>query len=196
MGSLTEFERLEREVALGSVSGSGSLGSRDSLEANNPNAEKPKSNLVVKVMQSKSGTGDDVSVASYNSLRSFEMMEQACKEAEIIEKKAKQQEEVLSEIEEGHESQDSDSAETISEFGEDERSEKDYEDRLFEIDTIIKQAQANVERFDQDTKPKDEISLKDILGRPESRTESVGSSDSLEVQKVPDLPKENSAPIL
>ena len=198
MGSLTEFERLEREVALGSVSGSGShgsLGSSDSLEANNPNAEKPKSNLVVKVMQSKSGTGDDVSVASYNSLRSFEMMEQACKEAEIIEKKAKQQEEVLSEIEEGHESQDSESAETISEFGEDERSEKDYEDRLFEIDTIIKQAQANVERFDQDTKPKDEISLKDILGRPESRTESVGSSDSLDDPKIPELPSETK-PVL
>merc|ERR1711974_94029 len=34
MGSLTEFERLEREVALGSGSGSrGSLGSNDSLEA-------------------------------------------------------------------------------------------------------------------------------------------------------------------
>ena len=203
MGSLTEFERLEREVALGSVSGSGShgsLGSNDSLETGN--AEKQKqataasNNLVVKVMQqSKSGTGDDVSVASYNSLRSFEMMEQACKEAEVIEKKAKQQEEVLSEIEEGHESQDSESAETISEFGEDERSEKDYEDRLFEIDTIIKQAQANVEKFDDDKKPRDEISLKDILGRPDSRTESVASSDSLDDPKIPDLPRESSTMI-
>merc|ERR1719270_1720624 len=194
MGSLTEFERLEREVALGSVSGSGShgsLGSNDSLEtANAVHPEKPKSNLVVKVMHSKSGTGDDVSVASYNSLKSFEMMEQACKEAEINEKKAKQQEEVLSEIEEGHESQDSESAETISEFGEDQRSEHDFEDRLFEIDTIIKQAQANVEMFDRDKKPTDEISLKDILGRPDSRTESVASSDSLEDAKVADLPVE------
>ena len=192
MGSLTEFERLEREVALGSVSGSGShgsLGSNDSLETNNANTEKPKSNLVAKV-QSKSGTGDDVSVNSYNSLKSFEMMEQACKEAEINEKKAKQQEEVLSEIEEGHESQDSESAETISEFGEDERSEKDYEDRLFEIDNIIKQAQANVEKFDQDKQLKDEISLKEILGRPDSKTESVGSNDSLEDPKIPDLPIE------
>merc|ERR1712209_21801 len=117
------------------------------------------------------------------------MMEQACKEAEINEKKAKHQEEVLSEIEEGHESQDSESAETISEFGEDQRSEHDFEDRLFEIDTIIKQAQANVEMFDRDKKPTDEISLKDILGRPDSRTESVASSDSLDDPKIPDLPR-------
>ena len=197
MGSLTEFERLEREVALGSVSGSGShgsLGSNDSLEVGHTaqTADKPKSQLVSKVIQSKSGTGDDVSVDSYSSLKSFELMEQACKEAELIEKKAKHQEEVLSEIEEGHESQESESAETISEFGEDDRSEQDYEDRLFEIDSIIKQAQANVEKFDKDKKPTDEISLKDIMGRPDSRTESVASGDSLEDQKVPDLPKETS----
>ena len=202
MGSLTEFERLEREVALESVSGSGShgsLGSNDSLEVSHSHtghAEKPKCQLVTKVIQSKSGTGDDVSVDSYSSLKSFELMEAACKEAELIEKKAKHQEEVLSEIEEGHESQESEAAETISELGEDDRSEEDYEDRLFEIDSIIKQAQANVEKFDKDKKPTDEISLKDIMGRPDSRTESVGSNDSLEVQKVPDLPKENSAPIL
>merc|ERR1719242_1847992 len=197
MGSLTEFERLEREVALGSVSGSGShgsLGSNDSLEVGHTaqTADKPKSQLVSKVIQSKSGTGDDVSVDSYSSLKSFELMEQACKEAELIEKKAKHQEEVLSEIEEGHESQESEAAETISEFGEDDRSEQDYEDRLFEIDSIIKQAQANVEKFDKDKKPTDEISLKDIMGRPDSRTESVASGDSLEDQKVPDLPKETS----
>ena len=195
MGSLTEFERLEREVGLGSVSGSGShgsIGSNDSLEVTAQTGDKPKSQLVSKIIHSKSGTGDDVSVDSYSSLKSFELMEQACKEAELIEKKAKQQEEVLSEIEEGHESQESESAETISEFGEDDRSEQDYEDRLFEIDSIIKQAQANVEKFDKDKKPTDEISLKDIMGRPDSRTESVNSGDSLEDQKVPDLPPETS----
>merc|ERR1712151_267306 len=117
MGSLTEFERLEREVALESISGSGShgsLGSNDSLEVyangnGNEKADKTvsmKTNLAVKMInQSKSGTGGDVSVSSYNSVRSFEMMEAACREAEQNEIKAKQQEEVLSEIEEGHESQ-------------------------------------------------------------------------------------------
>jgi len=203
MGSLTEFERLEREVGLESVSGSGShgsLGSNDSLEVysngnSNEKIEKNgsvKTNLAVKILnQSKSGTGDDVSVSSYNSVRSFEMMEAACKEAEQIEIKAKQQEEVLSEIEEGHESQDSESAETISECDE-EKSEKDYEDRLFEIDSIIKQAQANVEKFDKDKKPADEISLRDIMGRPDSRTESITSNDSLDCTKLPDLPKEET----
>ena len=90
MGSLTEFERLEREVALESISGSGShgsLGSNDSLEvyANGNSNEKidkivtlKPTNLAVKIInQSKSGTGDDVSVSSYNSVRSFEMMEAA-----------------------------------------------------------------------------------------------------------------------
>ena len=203
MGSLTEFERLEREVALESISGSGShgsLGSNDSLEvyANGGGNEKVdktvnmKNNLAVKILnQSKSGTGDDVSVSSYNSVRSFEMMEAACREAEQIEIKAKQQEEVLSEIEEGHESQDSESAETISECEED-KSEKDYEDRLFEIDSIIKQAQANVEKFDKNKKPADEISLRDIMGRPDSRTESIASNDSLDCAKLPDLPKEEA----
>lgn len=201
MGSLTEFERLEREVALESISGSGShgsLGSNDSLEvcANGSLTEKVdktaslKTNLAVKIINhSKSGTGDDVSVSSYNSVRSFEMMEAACKEAEQIEVKAKKQEEVLSEIEEGHESQDSESAETISEC-EEEKSDEDYEDRLFEIDSIIKQAQANVEKFDKNKKPADEISLRDIMGRPESRTESIASNDSLDCAKLPDLPKE------
>merc|ERR1739842_42485 len=99
MGSLTEFERLEREVALESISGSGSQKVDKTVNM--------KTNLAVKILnQSKSGTGDDVSVSSYNSVRSFEMMEAACREAEQIEIKAKQQEEVLSEIEEGHESQD------------------------------------------------------------------------------------------
>ena len=75
------------------------------------------------------------------SLREFESLEQACKEAAKIEKKAKEQEEVLSEIEEGHESQ-SESADTLSH--DDQRSEDDnsddFEERMFEIDEIIKQA--------------------------------------------------------
>ena len=98
---------------------------------------------------------------------------------------------MLSEIEEGHESQDSESAKTISEC-EEEKSDKDYEDRLFEIDSIIKQAQANVEKFDKNKKPADEISLRDIMGRPESRTESIASNDSLDCAKLPDLPKEEA----
>ena len=164
MGSLTEFEQLEREVALESGSGShGSMGSNDSLEVYGEKNDKngsTRQNLPQKI--SKSGQFDDISVNSSNSIKSFEAMEQACKEAELLELKAKQQEEVLSEIEEGHESQDSESAETISDCEEHEKSDIEiYEERLFEIDSIIKQAQANVEKFHEDTKPKDELSLND-----------------------------------
>ena len=192
LGSLTEFERLEREADLGSGSGSrGSLGSSDSLEllhASN-NGAKP-THLAVKVI-SKSGQGDDVSVSSETSLKSFEMMERACDEAEIIERTAKQQEEVLSEIEEGHESQvsESETNETLSEC--ENQSDEEYEDRIFEIDSIIKQAQVNVEKFDQEgfsvAKP-GELSLENLIYRPESKTESVSTQDSLEENNVIDLP--------
>ena len=196
MGSLTEFERLEREVGeLGSGSNSrGSLGSNDSLDTasngNGDKAEKSKPSIIATKLIIKSGQEDVVSVSS---LTSFELMEKACQDAAVIEAKARQQEEVLSEIEEGHESQDSESAETISEC-DDQKSEKDYEDRLFEIDSIIKQAEANVERFGDIKMPAtEELSLQEIMGvRPESRTESVGSNDSLDCSNLPELPKEDT----
>jgi len=119
------------------------------------------------------------------------MMERACDEAEIIERTAKQQEEVLSEIEEGHESQvsESETNETLSEC--ENQSDEEYEDRIFEIDSIIKQAQVNVEKFDQEgfsvAKP-GELSLENLIYRPESKTESVSTQDSLEENNVIDLP--------
>ena len=196
MGSLTEFERLEREVGMGSGSNSrGSLGSNDSLEASNGNGngngnektEKTKPSTLATKLSSKTGQEDSQSVSS---LTSFELMEKACAEAAQIEAKARQQEEVLSEIEEGHESQESESAETISEC-DDQRSERDYEDRLFEIDSIIKQAEANVEKFDIKMPLTEELSLQEIMGvRPDSRTESVASNDSLDCSNLPELPKE------
>ena len=211
MSSLQEFERLEREVALrGSGSGSrGSLGSQDSLEVlGSSNGRTNGSNSFSK-MATKSGTGDDVSIDSHTSLQEFEKMEQACSEAEKIEKIAKEQEEVLSEIEEGHESQisESDSCETLSEAGKSDNSD-DYEQRMFQIDEIIKQAQSNVEMFQEKQKKAmqesvEMLPLDEILGWTDSRTESsfvdktasVGSadSDSLEGDPVPDLPEEFSS---
>jgi hypothetical protein len=194
MGSLTEFERLEREVALGSGSGSrGSLGSSDSLEVYGAGANGKPVNLSVKLI-SKSGVGDDISVSSFNSLKSFEMIEKACAEAHAIEEKAKQQEDVLSEIEEGHESQvsESESGETISEAGDEKSDEDEFEDRMFEIDSIIKQAQANVEQFHKEAVIKEEISISEIMGRrPESKTESIESQDSLE-ENFPEMLEEQT----
>ena len=208
MSSLQEFERLEREVALrGSGSESrGSLGSQDSLEVL---ASSNGKNNHLNKLATKSGTGDDVSINSHSSLQEFEKMEAACREAENIEKKAKEQEEVLSEIEEGHESQisESDSCETLSEAGRSDNSD-DYEQRMFQIDEIIKQAQSNVEMFEEKQRKAmeesaDMLPLDDILGWTDSRTESSfvdktasvdsADSDSLEGDPVPDLPEEFAA---
>ncbi|GLH13126.1 Uncharacterized protein GBIM_17757, partial [Gryllus bimaculatus] len=103
-------------------------------------------------LYSRSGQGDDVSLSS---LKEFEGLETACIEAARIETRALQEEQaLLSEIEEGHESQvsESESCDTMSAAaaaapaGESADSD-DYERRMFEIDEIIRQAQSNVERF-------------------------------------------------
>ncbi len=176
MSSLQEFEKLEKELA--GRRSRGSTGSQDSLEAG---PIKPQKKVISK-------GGDDMSVDSSVSLVEFERLEHACKEAVHIEKLAKEQEEVLSEIEEGHESQISeatDSGETLSETGgaasdEDDNSD-DFEERMFQIDEIIKQAQSNVEQFHQaeELKPvrggkAEMLPLGEILagGKPESGTES------------------------
>lgn len=166
MSSLQEFEHLERQIAM-EAARKRSHGSQDSLNGNNKR-------------YGRSGQGDDVSLSS---LKEFEGLETACIEAAKIETRAKEEEALLSEIEEGHESQvsESESCETMSvgggrgvlgEGGESVDSD-DYEKRMFEIDEIIRQAQSNVERF---VDPKDDV------------TESVGRGDSLEeVARVPEL---------
>ena len=182
MSSLQEFETLEAAVR--------ERGSQDSLEMG-PIRPQPKKLK-----------GDAISIDSSVSLREFESLEQACKDAAQTEKIAKEQEEVLSEIEEGNESQ-SESADTISH--DDRRSDDsddsdDFEERMFEIDEIIKQAQTNVEKFGSEVdegrtaggRP-EMLPLEEIIGRADSRTESTGvdktatpdSEDSLE---APDLP--------
>lgn len=186
MSSLQEFEKLESQVSTCGGSRS-SFGSQDSLEAG-----------PIKVMK-KNSKGDDISVDSYASLQEFEKLEQACHDVVVIEKMAKEQEDVLSEIEEGHESlysESTDSAETLSEAcpSEDDNSD-DFEERMFQIDEIIKQAQSNVEQFSTSTSQQpfrqtEMLPLEDILGRNDSNTDSTGAdktpsvgtpeSDSLE----------------
>lgn len=177
MSSLQEFERLENLIAMES-SKNKSHGSQDSLGSGNSSGNSKRFGTT------KSG-GDDVSVGS---LKEFEGLETACLEAARIETKAKEEEALLSEIDEGHESQasESESCETISAGGMKggDSDSDDYEKRMFEIDEIIRQAQTNVERF-IDVKDKGEDCTDcSIL----DRTESVGRGDSLEeVAKVPDL---------
>merc|ERR1712051_84757 len=78
------------------------------------------------------------------------MGEEACTEAENVDLKAKHQEIVLSEIEEGHESQisESESCETLSQGGKSDDSDE-IAQRMQQIDEIIRQAQTNVETFHQ-----------------------------------------------
>ena len=199
MSSLQEFEKLEQDLTnFGSGSESrGSLGSQDSLDVLGNNStsgiSKGKKKQILNVAD------DAVSVDSTTSLKDFEHMEEACKEAETIEKKAKEQEDVLSEIEEGHESQysESDSCETLSEGGnsDDEAGTEAFEQRLFQIDEIIKQAQTNVENFESPMKLSfnESLPLDEILAASKSPEEakilelsSGGDSDSLEVQLLPE----------
>lgn len=143
--SLQDFERLEQELQAVKQRRQ-SNGSQESLNGSG-----------------KRVGGDNVSV---NSLTEFERLERDMAEAAKIEERARQQEAaLLSEIEEGHESQQSessDSCETLSGGGlrrgggggddtdDDDSDDEDYEQRMFEIDEIIRQAQTNIEQFDTD----------------------------------------------
>ena len=148
LSSLQEFESLEQAIVLpgGSASGSGSrnsMGSQDSLETGPVVANK---NNIPKKVHSKPAS----SHGSSGSLSEFEQMEVACKAAESLEHMAKHQETALSEIEEGHESQisESESCETLSQGGKSDDS-AEFNQRMHQIDEIIRQAQTNVETFDQ-----------------------------------------------
>ena len=202
MSSLQEFEKLEQDLRnFGSGSESrGSLGSQDSLDVLGNNSISGVPKPTQKKKTAISVADDTVSVDSTSSLKDFEHMEEACKEAENIEKKAKEQEDVLSEIEEGHESQyseSSDSCETLSEGGksDDEATSDAFEQRLFQIDEIIKQAQTNVENFESPMKLSfnETLPLEEILAASKSPEEAKlllesmsSNSDSLEVQLLPE----------
>nr|XP_015834181.1 PREDICTED: ankyrin-3 isoform X12 [Tribolium castaneum] len=165
MSSLQEFENLERAMSLETKRYH--QGSQDSSS---------NGSFKTRYYASKSGQGDDVSVSS---LKEFEGLEMACIAAHKVEVKAKEEEAMLAQIDEGQESlaSESESCETISRTDKKlipDSDEEDYEKRMFEIDEIIRQAQSNVERF---------IDLKEG-----EKTESLGRGDSIEeVSKVPDL---------
>jgi hypothetical protein len=188
MSSLNEFEVLENQVIQhGSGSGSrGSMGSEDSLEAG------PTSKIIHKKTVHRVCNDETGSRGSSGSLQEFEQMEDACLEAGHVEDTAKQQEVVLSEIEEGHESQisESESCETLSQGGKSDDS-TEFTQRMHQIDEIIRQAQSNVETFDTTSqyayamsRPMENImeASTDSLDPPkkEQNNSMVTSSDSLE----------------
>lgn len=162
MSSLQEFERLEQLMALESMKArsSGSQGSQDSMNSSGRSTSSAKKS---------SNSGGDI---TSNSLKEFEGLERACIEAEKIEHKARAEELML--IEEGHESLTSESSSCVTITGpakvEVDSDSENYEQRMFAIDEIIREAESNVEQF------------------ADIKTESIGRGDSLEeVARIPDL---------
>ncbi|GIZ03295.1 hypothetical protein CEXT_163101 [Caerostris extrusa] len=126
--SLQEFERLEAEITAGRISRS----SVDSSE---------------KVVLTKSGEHDDVSMSS---LTEFEKLEKECTEIVPENKLGAEDIMMLSEIEEGLESQCSDAIEILQDVHEGSES-SEYERRRVNIEEVIKVAQCNVEKFQEET---------------------------------------------
>ncbi|KAG8187584.1 hypothetical protein JTE90_025918 [Oedothorax gibbosus] len=123
--SLQEFERLEADILGGRVSRS----SIDSIE---------------KIGVTKSGEHDDVSMSS---LTEFEKVERECVDSAQENRGGLEDIMMLSEIEEGLESQGSDALEIIQEGAD----ASEYERRRLDIEQVIKVAQCNVEKFQEET---------------------------------------------
>ncbi|KAG1674887.1 hypothetical protein GQR58_014906 [Nymphon striatum] len=170
--SLQEFEKLEQEVY--TRKSSGSLGSSDSLNDKH---------------QTKGSDRDDNSVSS---LTEFEKLENQCVHVEKVEKPAAEEHAQLSEIDEGHESQASDSQETISEGGHDDTTNNsDYDKRMYEIDEIIRQAQSNVEHF-EGSEPLPRVPLEEYQKKPSS---SESLNDKTPQEREPDTDSLNGGDI-
>ncbi|XP_044593041.1 ankyrin-2-like isoform X2 [Cotesia glomerata] len=156
MNSLQEFESLENTV-IGENGKRIYCGSQDSVN----NGSLPR-----RYVASRSGHGDDVSVSS---LTDFEGLEKACREAHIIELKAKEEEDLLD-----HESPENRyrlenlpkpkpaDLSAAGSFNPSTSGSDDYEKRIMEIDEIIRIAQANVEKFDRQDDTTEDISQIDI----------------------------------
>ncbi|XP_024889284.1 ankyrin-2-like isoform X1 [Temnothorax curvispinosus] len=149
--SLQEFEHLESTVAAENARKLQS-GSQDSSS----NGSLPR-----RYVTSRSGHGDDVSLSS---LKDFEGLEKACREAHLMEVRAREEEELLE-----HESPENkykfenlprSRAETSAagSVNPSTSGSDDYEKRIKEIDEIIRIAQSNVEKLERQDDTTEDIS--------------------------------------
>ncbi|XP_076629390.1 uncharacterized protein LOC143345812 isoform X3 [Colletes latitarsis] len=156
LSSLQEFEHLESAVAAEN-SKKLQCGSHDSVN----NGSLPK-----RYTASRSGHGDDVSLSS---LKDFEGLEKACREAHLIELRAREEEDLLE-----HESPENRyklenltrtrvDTSNVGSFNPSTSGSDDYEKRIKEIDEIIRIAQSNVERFDRQDDTTEDISQIEIM---------------------------------
>ncbi|XP_070157732.1 ankyrin-2 isoform X2 [Polyergus mexicanus] len=153
--SLQEFEHLESTVA-SENSRRLQCGSQDSVN----NGSLPR-----RYITGRSGHGDDISLSS---LKDFEGLEKACREAHLMELRAREEEELLE-----HESPENkykmenlprsrtDTSATGS-FNPSTSGSDDYEKRIKEIDEIIRIAQSNVEKLDRQDDTTEDISQIEI----------------------------------
>lgn len=155
LSSLQEFEHLESAVAAEN-SKRLQCGSHDSVN----NGSLPR-----RYMTSRSGHGDDISLSS---LKDFEGLEKACREAHLIELRAREEEDLLE-----HESPENKykleslprtriDTSMAGSFNASTSGSDDYEKRIKEIDEIIRIAQSNVEKFDRQDDTTEDISQIEI----------------------------------
>ncbi|XP_018401758.1 PREDICTED: ankyrin-2-like [Cyphomyrmex costatus] len=154
--SLQEFEHLESTVAAEN-SRKLQCGSQDS---NSNNGSLPR-----RYMTGRSGHGDDVSLSS---LKDFEGLEKACREAHLMELRAREEEELLE-----HESPENKyklenlprsrtETSAAGSFNPSTSGSDDYEKRIKEIDEIIRIAQSNMEKFERQDDTTEDISQIEI----------------------------------
>ncbi|XP_029161662.1 ankyrin-2-like isoform X2 [Nylanderia fulva] len=148
--SLQEFEHLESTVAAENSKKLVQCGSQDSVN----NGSLPRRYMT------RSGHGDDISLSS---LKDFEGLEKACREAHLMELRAREEEELLE-----HESPEnkykmenlprSRNTSATGSFNPSTSGSDDYEKRIKEIDEIIRIAQSNVEKLDRQDDTTEDIS--------------------------------------
>ncbi|XP_016838885.2 ankyrin-2 isoform X2 [Nasonia vitripennis] len=161
LSSLQEFEHLENAVALENA--------KRRAEQQHSSSQDSSSNgsLPRRYATSRSGHGDDISLSS---VKDFEVLEKACKEAHLIELRAREEEDLLD-----HESPENrykleslarakaeSQGSAPGSFNPSTSGSDDYEKRIKEIDEIIRLAQANVEKIDRHDDTTEDISQIDL----------------------------------
>ena len=167
LSSLQEFEHLENAVALENAK-------RREQQHSGSQDSSSNGSLPRRYATSRSGHGDDISLSS---VKDFEVLEKACKEAHMIELRAREEEDLLD-----HESPENrykleslarakaeSQGSAPGSFNPSTSGSDDYEKRIKEIDEIIRLAQANVEkidRHDDTTEDVSQIELTDTGDKP------------------------------
>ncbi|XP_060820915.1 ankyrin-3-like isoform X2 [Bombus pascuorum] len=189
LSSLQEFEHLESAVAAEN-SKRLQCGSHDSVN----NGSLPR-----RYMTSRSGHGDDISLSS---LKDFEGLEKACREAHLIELRAREEEDLLE-----HESPENKykleslprtriDTSTAGSFNASTSGSDDYEKRIKEIDEIIRIAQSNVEKFDRQDDTTEDISQIEITDVEKMGTQAGAQSISKPEEPETVLPLQRESNVM